>query len=125
MNVNDNSREEKDMARQGKKSSSSLSCNNKQIDRELHMPIFSYIVRLLQSNLSLYVYNGLHLVCMMENYCRQCCYRLASIFMYMLLLAFDRENINLVDKMIHHFFSCFFSSYSLICLSYMTNQPAF
>jgi hypothetical protein len=37
---------EKDMARQGKKSSSSLSlsCNNKQTDRKLHMPIFSYIV---------------------------------------------------------------------------------
>jgi hypothetical protein len=39
---------EKDMARQGKKSSSSsslsLSCNNKQTDRKLPMPIFSYIV---------------------------------------------------------------------------------
>jgi hypothetical protein len=94
------------MARQGKKSSSSssLSCNNKQTDRKLHMPIFSYIVRLLQSNLGLYAYNSLHLVCMMENYCRQCRYRLALMFMYMLLLAFDRENINLVGKIIHHFF---------------------
>jgi hypothetical protein len=66
--------QEKDMARQGKKSSSSLSCNNKQTDRKTS---YAYLIeRLLQLNLGLYAYNSLHWVCMIGNYCRQCRYRL-------------------------------------------------
>jgi hypothetical protein len=112
--------QEKDMARQGK-------ANNHHHHHYHHATtdrprISSFLMEIfLQSNLGLYVYSNLHWVCMMEKYCRQHRYRLAQILGCMLLLAFDRENINLVDKITYHSFFSSSSSFSF----YLTNQPAF
>lgn len=125
MNVNDNSRAGK-KTWQGKAKNHHHhyhATTNRQTENFICLSFL--IERLLQSNLSLYAYNSLHLVCIMENYYRQCRYRLSLMCIRMLLLALDRENINLVDKIIYHFFLLLILFCSLIYLSYMTNQPAF